>query len=315
MTEPSLFESESPSSNWDKESSKRALDDLFETTFAYRKSKEFYDLMKFVTKFHFYSPYNAFLICSQRPGATYVAPSHRWLKDFGYRVKPNANPMVILQPMGPVIFVFDVSDTEPLPDAKPLPIAVTNPFKVRKGRVHKELSCAIENSKRDGIKIYYQKTGSQLAGSIQAISMGQVSEQLKFQIGWDKNRTPIYKLFPVRYELCLKEDSEENFKTENYATLVHELAHLYCGHLGTPNKKWWPDRRGLSLPVREFEAESVSYLVCNRLGIKTPSEEYLSGYTKNQEKLPTSISPTTQFINFILDFLSMFRHTTQQLIK
>jgi hypothetical protein len=120
--------------------------------------------------------------------------------------------------------------------------------------------------------------------------MGQVSEQLKFQIGWDKNRTPIYKLFPVRYELCLKEDSEENFKTENYATLVHELAHLYCGHLGTPNKKWWPDRRGLSLPVREFEAESVSYLVCNRLGIKTPSEEYLSGYTKNQEKLPTSIS-------------------------
>ncbi len=177
-----------------------------------------------------------------------------------------------------------------MPDAKPLPIAVTNPFKVRKGRVYKELDRAIENSKRDGIKIYYQKTGSQAAGSIQSVAKNQNLEPLQFQISDGKDGKPIYKSFPVRYVMCLKEDTDSNFRTENYATLVHELAHLYCGHLGTPNKKWWPDRRGLSLSVREFEAESVSYLVCNRLGIETPAEEYLSGYTKNQEKLPTSIS-------------------------
>src|SRR5207248_2429484 len=52
-----------------------------------------------------------------------------------------------------------------------------------------------------------------------------------------------------------------------YAILVHELAHLYCGHLGTPNDKWWPDRRGLPHVAREFEAESVCFLVCERLGI------------------------------------------------
>jgi hypothetical protein len=46
-----------------------------------------------------------------------------------------------------------------------------------------------------------------------------------------------------------------------YATLVHELAHLYCGHLGTPDDGWWPDRQNLSLTVCEFEAESVSDLV------------------------------------------------------
>jgi hypothetical protein len=40
-----------------------------------------------------------------------------------------------------------------------------------------------------------------------------------------------------------------------YATLVHELAHLYCGHLGTLNDKWWPDRRGLPHAAREFEAK------------------------------------------------------------
>jgi len=292
MEQISLFESSepSPSLEWDQESSKHALDDLFKATFVYRKSKEFHELMTFVTKFHFYSPYNAFLIYTQRPGARYVAPAYRWMKDFDHRVKPDANPMVILQPMGPVMFVFDVSDTEPLPDAKPLPIAVTNPFEVRKGRIHKELDRAIENSKRDGIKIYYQKTGSQAAGSIQPVSKEQTFETLNFQIGKEKEGTPIYKSFPVSYVIKLKEDSDGNFRTENYATLVHELAHLYCGHLGTPKKKWWPDRRGLSLAVREFEAESVSYLVCKRLGVETTAEKYLSGYIGKEKKLPPSMS-------------------------
>ena len=62
---------------------------------------------------------------------------------------------------------------------------------------------------------------------------------------------------------------------------------LYAGHLGTPNEKWWPSRRGLDLKTREFEAESISYLVCNRLGIASPSDEYLSGYFKNNNEVPS----------------------------
>jgi len=71
-----------------------------------------------------------------------------------------------------------------------------------------------------------------------------------------------------------------------YATLVHELGHLYCGHLGTPNDRWWPNRRGLSLKSREFEAESVAYLVCRRAGIEPPSDEYLSGYLEQDGEVP-----------------------------
>ena len=71
-----------------------------------------------------------------------------------------------------------------------------------------------------------------------------------------------------------------------YATLAHELAHLYCGHMGTPNDRWWPDRQNLSGTVREFEAESVSYLVCARLGIDTASEEYLAGYVSKCSATP-----------------------------
>lgn len=58
------------------------------------------------------------------------------------------------------------------------------------------------------------------------------------------------------------------------------------GHLGTPNPQRWPDRRGLSEKVTEFEAKSVSYLVYGRAGIDTPSEEYLTGYLKDQPLSP-----------------------------
>ena len=41
---------------------------------------------------------------------------------------------------------------------------------------------------------------------------------------------------------------------------------------------------------REFEAESVCYLVCQRLGIDNPSEKYLAGYMgKNKEVPPISL--------------------------
>ena len=73
----------------------------------------------------------------------------------------------------------------------------------------------------------------------------------------------------------------------HYTTPVHEQ--LYCGDLGTPNEQWWPDRRGLSKTIREFEAESVCYLVCGRAGIDNPSDKYLAGYIGQNSRV-TEIS-------------------------
>ena len=106
------------------------------------------------------STYNAFLIHTQRPGATYVAPSYRWKKEYGRLIKPNSLPIVILQPMGPVMFVFDVSDTEPGPNAIKLPSKVTDPFSVIGGDADIELRKTKSNAVRDGIRIQYQKAGS-----------------------------------------------------------------------------------------------------------------------------------------------------------
>ena len=88
---------------------------------------------------------------------------------------------------------------------------------------------------------------------------------------------------PVKYDLVINAGLSREAR---YATIVHELAHLYCGHLGTPKVQWWPDRHGLSHEIEEFEAESVAYMVCLRCGIDISSEQYLSHYLGEQEHVP-----------------------------
>lgn len=269
-----------PAHEWQKDAAKRALDELFSLARQYKSSDAYHKLLKFIVHFRSYSPFNAMLAHIQMPGATYVAPPHRWLRDYRRRIKPGARPLIILQPMGPVMFVFDVSETEPTENAPPLPPEIERPFEVRRGRIGDALETVSENAKRDGVRIVTSRDGSQSAGSISPVSADIHSSQ-KIRSGTDKNRTPIYTGIPVKYDML----TNSNLSREaQYATIVHELAHLYCGHLGTPNDRWWPDRRGLSHVIMELEAESVSYMVCGRAGIDTPSERYLADYARRESQ-------------------------------
>lgn len=271
-----------PAILWEQNAVKRALDELFSLTFQYKASKAYHDLMQFIARFRFYSPYNAMLVHIQMPGARFVAPPYRWLRNYGRRIKPGARPLVILQPMGPVMFVFDVSDTENINANSTLPAEIEKPFEVRKGNAGDKLNMVIENAKRDGIRISRSNEGSQSAGSIGLVDE-ETRQTQKFKVGIDSHRNPVYVEVPVKYHLLVNSKLSSEAQ---YATIVHELAHLYCGHLGTPNNRWWPDRRGLSHAVREFEAESVSYIICARSNIDTPSEQYLAGYVKKEDQVP-----------------------------
>lgn len=59
-----------------------------------------------------------------------------------------------------------------------------------------------------------------------------------------------------------------------FHTICHELGHLFCYHQFYTESK----RRKLTIKEREFEAETVAWLVCKRHGIYNPSEEYLASY-------------------------------------
>ena len=266
----------------EKDVVKHALDELFSLTSQYKTSEAYRDLLQFVVRFRSYSPFNAMLTHIQMPGAGFVAPPHRWLRDYGRRIKPGARPLIILQPMGPVMFVFDVSDTEPTEDAPELPPEVEKPFEITEGKIGRGLESVIDNAKRDGIRLTKSNTGSQFAGSISPLDKG-VSCSQKFLVGTGKKRNPVFIDVPVKYDLVI---NSKPSREAQYATIVHELAHLYCGHLGTPNEKWWPDRRGLSHDIMEFEAESVTYMACLRSDIANPSEKYLAGHVKDGKQIP-----------------------------
>jgi len=72
------------------------------------------------------------LLHVQNPGIRYALRAPLWEKKFSRRVKPGAHPYVVLRTMGPLAFVFDVSDTEARDGfAPPLPALVENPFPAR----------------------------------------------------------------------------------------------------------------------------------------------------------------------------------------
>jgi hypothetical protein len=270
-----LPEPASPAALFDADFARRALDDLFFSTQQYATGAALDGLFQFMRQFRFYSPFNAMLLHVQNPGTSYAAPASRWKREHGRVIKPGARPLVILQPMGPVMFVFDVSDTEPAgPDSPPLPRSVTDPFEPKGNTAFDEYTRLRFNAIRDGVQVVEQQRGSGSAGQVSVTSVQ--GSQLAFS-----EKVSVIR----RYDIVL---NAHHSVTARFSTLVHELAHLYCGHLGLPfaDCKWWPDRTGLELATQEFEAESITYLVCIRLGVEPPSAEYLAGYLGKEKKLP-----------------------------
>lgn len=246
-----------------------SIDDLVAEAWQYRRSEDFRRLIEFVGGFRFQAPFNALLLHIQRPGATYVETARNWRERFGRKVKPGERPLVVLWTFGPVMFVYDVSQTEPDAAAPVLPLRVELPFAMpRILGAERALTQTIDNAKLDGVRVTATPSGSLSAGCI-AVSRGGVQEV-------EVSRRPqLVESRPVRYEV---EHNAAFSPTEVYATLAHELGHLYCGHLGTPNPKWWPDRRGLPEHVMEFEAEAVAFMACRRLDPEAALPPHLAQY-------------------------------------
>src|SRR5215211_5331781 len=100
--------------------------------------EEFKRYLAFAARFHRYSANNSLLILLQRPNATKIAGYKRW-QELGRQVRRGEEGMRILAPIFrtvedeesgektrilcsfKVVKVFDVSQTDPLPGAQPIP--------------------------------------------------------------------------------------------------------------------------------------------------------------------------------------------------
>lgn len=107
-----------------KQKHKNTFDELVGLTQGYRNSTRYLEFISFVAKIKNYSAYNVALIYSQNPNVTFVASKTDWKRRHNRTIKADARPLIILAPFHPVLFVFDVADTE----GEPLPDRVFSPF-------------------------------------------------------------------------------------------------------------------------------------------------------------------------------------------
>lgn len=232
---------------------RRALDDLLSRAIAYRTAPELKCLFEFTRRFPHMAPFNAMLLHIQNPGVRYALRAPVWHKEYERTVRSGARPYVILRTMGPVAFVFDLSDTEPLNPSRDLvPEIVKNPFPAKGQPPQMAITRLKRGCNKAGIEVVMQDLGSGLAG--------------------DVRRTR-----PGVWEFMLRLNAKHT-EAQQLATMAHELAHVFCGHLGPDRAKIAPDRPLPPIHVREFEAEAVTYLVTYRLNLDVGSVEYLAGY-------------------------------------
>lgn len=244
------------------------LDKLFEEVGTYRKSSDYYELLSFIKKFPNIAPYNAMLVHVQKPGSEFVASANEWWYRYGRKPKPGARPLVILRPFGPVAFVFELNDTE----GKTFPEALMEPFKASGNISVSNIEKMRRSMLYEGIASVEQDHGTSRAGSVESIEGTE-------EFITSKER----KYFRLLFGMVINRNLEPAAKM---ATIFHELGHVFCGHLSKQNVKWLPQRNLLPRNNKEFEAESVCWLLCERLGIINPSAEYLSGYLENNGEIP-----------------------------
>lgn len=231
-----------------------AVDRLFLDAITREGNSAFSNFINFAKRLSNLSVYNAMLVRIQRPGAAAVATEKRWSK-INRTVRPGAIPIVVLRPFGPVSFLYEVSDTE----GPPLPGEHANPFAAHGALDEVEWGRILKHQRENNsVRIEERNFGALLAGNarnLQAVP----------------SRVPDTQ----KAEWLIQLNSNHNLPTR-FATLAHELGHIFCGHCGAHSGGRWPDRSKLSYVVKEAEAEAVAYLVCSRRELSVASEEYLS---------------------------------------
>ena len=221
--------------------------------------------MDFIKKFPKLAPYNAFLIYMQDPGSRFVAEAKVWREQYGRKIRPSAHPLVILWPFAPVHFVFDIEDTY----GQPVPDDVLFPYRTRGFLERSRYEQILRNLEHHGITYREDDLRAGQAGYIR-------------RTGTENHRKNPSK-YRVTYTLTV---NKKHSIEEKFATIAHELGHIYCGHLGSPDPSWCPERDFSDVKIFEFEAECISWLVCERAGIYSPSEKYLSNYLDENEIIP-----------------------------
>jgi len=216
------------------------------------------EYLRVQSRFHRYSFGNALLIALQHPTASRVAGFHTWL-DLGYHVRRGEKGIAILAPVTvrkPVetgdgeqtvervvffktVYVFDLAQVDAGAKARPLPTSVPGCERLTADAPAEQWDRLVAAAAGVGFRV-------------------ELTDQLENPNA--NGDCDLRSRIRVRPDLA---------PAQRIKTLAHELGHavLHRGGIG-PSKE-----------VRELEAESVAFAVCEGLGID--SSGYSFGYVSS----------------------------------
>ena len=259
-----------------------AVDEIFSNDPRYRRSQAYIELLDFIARFPNYSAFNCFLIYIQNPCVSYVATARTWGRIFKRRPTNDARPLLILAPMAPVRFVFDIKDTE----GTAVPDNLLKASLAKGKHLGKIYENTLHNCRIQGISVYETPFIHDDLDSANRITPALRKKYKDLNLGTDAN----YLI--LLYKHCGLEDK--------YASLVYELGHIFCGHLGIDAHAWWCERRGLNITEEQLEAESAAFLVCRRNGLIANSGKYLADYVAKNQEIPVfSLNAVLQAVIYI----------------
>lgn len=253
---------------------KENIDELQFLVKSYRDSNEFKKMLDFIGSFPYLAPYNAMLVQMQKPGATFVLTGKKWA-EYGRQPKLNGQKLIVLKPFGPVQCVFDFEDTEPIPNAikvmkeADLIKKYTESLQQAQGDLDKKkMDTLVSNLPVYGI---YLDDNFLASNSYGGYIMPYHDQKLKVKIDKDYD-------MEISSNFVISVNKKQS-NAAKFHTICHELGHLFCNHQCYDKRK----KRKLTLKEKEFEAETVAWLMCKRHGISNPSEEYLASYAPKGE--------------------------------
>ncbi|SDW45939.1 protein of unknown function [Lachnospiraceae bacterium KHCPX20] len=245
-------------------------------------SEKYASYLRVMSAFHTYSFSNSLLIAMQKPEAQLVAGYKTWQSKFNRHVKHGAHAISIIAPC-PITIHKKVDDSEnDYEEVKIIKYRAVNVFDV---------------SDTEGEPL--PKICNELTGQVDFLPkiLEKVKEIAPVPIVFETitNGSNGYYSFS-KQKIAIKEGMSD---LQTIKTVFHELAHSLL-HSSEEGKK--KDRQ-----TKEVEAESVSYVVANCLGLDTSdySFEYIGSWTTGREvkELQDSMATIQKTAQMILDKL------------
>lgn len=251
------------------------------------EGESFKRYLAFAARFHRYSSNNALLILVQRPNATRVTGYRKW-RDLGRQVRRGEEGLKILAPIFrtiedeetgekarvlcsfKVVKVFDVSQTDPIPGAQPLP-EMPRP---------KALSGNSEAARALGRSLLSVCESQDVPVSEDDAELDTLSPGANGVYSWREKR------------IILRSNLSADGRAK---TLVHELAH----HLLHQNA----DATEADRPTFEAEAEGTAYAVLSYFGVDASeySFAYVARWAESKELVKTTLSNIHRTVQLIVE--------------